>query len=114
MIDRRYKTPIMHRAVINSGVIYLGGVVADDFTVGMSVQMAQVCQKIETMLNELESGKDKLLHATLYITDMSLKTELNDAWTAWISPENLPARATVGVADLGKGVLVEAVVTARQ
>lgn len=114
MIDRRYKTPIMHRAVTSSDVVYLGGVVADDLSIGMFSQMEQVCQKIERMLKELGSGKDKLLQATLYITDMSRKNEMNDAWTAWIGPDHLPARATIGVADLGKDVLVEAVVTARQ
>lgn len=114
MIDRRYQTKIMHRAVVSSDVIYLGGVVADDMSGGMFHQMQQVCAKIERMLKELGSTKDKLLHATLYITDMSLKNEMNDAWTAWLNPESLPSRATIGVADLGEGTLVEAVVTARQ
>jgi len=114
LINRRYRTPIMHRAVISSDVIYFGGVVADDVSDGMFSQMEQVCKKIERMLGELGSSKEKLLQATLYITDMSLKNEMNDAWTGWLSPENLPSRATIGVADLGEGVLVEAVVTARQ
>lgn len=114
MIDRRYQTKIMHRAVIDSGVIYLGGVVADDVSVGMFSQMQQVCAKIERMLNETGSGKDRLLQATLYITDMALKSDMNEAWTSWLKPEDLPSRATIGVADLGEGVLVEAVVTARQ
>jgi enamine deaminase RidA (YjgF/YER057c/UK114 family) len=114
MIDRRYQTKIMHRAVLGADVIYFGGVVADDLSAGMFSQMQGVCAKVERMLKELGSSKEKLLQATLYITDMSLKNEMNEAWTAWLSPEHLPARATIGVADLGEGVLVEAVVTARQ
>ena len=37
---------------------------------------------------------------------------MDAAWTAWLSPEILPVRATVGVADLGGGALIEIVVTA--
>ena len=39
------------------------------------------------------------------------KKELDAAWTAFFG-ETLPTRATVGVADLGGGALIEVVVTA--
>jgi enamine deaminase RidA (YjgF/YER057c/UK114 family) len=32
---------------------------------------------------------------------MSKKEEMNAAWLAWLADEDLPARATIGVADLG-------------
>ena len=50
--------------------------------------------------------------AMIYATDFSQKDGLNEAWTEWLSPEQLPVRAFIGVAELGKDVLVEIVVTA--
>ncbi len=43
-----------------------------------------------------------------------MKEDMNGVWTSWLSPEHLPARATIGVADLGPRVLIEVVVAARQ
>jgi enamine deaminase RidA (YjgF/YER057c/UK114 family) len=37
---------------------------------------------------------------------------MDAAWKRWLSPENFPARATVGVADLGEDTLVEIMITA--
>lgn len=112
MITRHMNTPIMHRAVEHGGTVYVAGVVADDLKLPMKGQAAQALAKIEKVLNEVGSSKHKLLAATLYITDMSLKGEMNEAWNEWLAPEDKPARATIGVADLGEGVLIEIVVTA--
>ncbi|HEY9569064.1 MAG TPA: RidA family protein [Thalassobaculum sp.] len=112
MITRHMSTPIMHRAVEHGGTVYLAGVIGDDMKASMKVQTAQALAKIEKVLTETGSSKSKLLAATLYITDMSLKGEMNEAWNEWLAPADKPARATIGVADLGEGVLIEIVVTA--
>ncbi|MCC7276680.1 MAG: VacJ family lipoprotein [Alphaproteobacteria bacterium] len=52
-----------------------------------------------------------ILSATLYITDVAQKPALNKVWKEWLSAAHLPARAGIGVADLGPGVLVEVMVT---
>ncbi len=112
MITRTHPTPIMHRFVEHNGTIYFGGVIADDVSEGMGGQTAQICRKLDALLAAAGSDRTKLLSATLYVTDMSKKTEMNEAWTAWIAASDLPARATLGVAELGKNVLIEVVVTA--
>lgn len=112
MIDRILKTPIMHRMVAHNDVIYVGGLVADDRSQSMGGQTAQICEKLDTLLGQAGSDKTKLLSAMLYITDMSQKGEMNEAWTQWIDASDLPTRATIGVADLGEGILIEVVVTA--
>ncbi|MEX0760712.1 MAG: Rid family hydrolase [Tistlia sp.] len=43
---------------------------------------------------------------------MAQKPGMNEAWTSWIPADALPTRATLGVADLGEGVLIEVVITA--
>lgn len=112
MITRHMSTPIMHRVVEHAGTVYLGGVVADDLSQSMKGQTADVLSKIEKLLVQTGSGKDKLLAATLYITDMGQKDAMNEAWNAWLEAEHKPVRATIGVADLGANVLIEIVVTA--
>ncbi|ARE85673.1 2-iminobutanoate/2-iminopropanoate deaminase [Roseovarius sp. EC-HK134] len=113
MIKRIEKTKIMHRVVEHSGVVYLGGVIADEVNgTSMRAQVTEVCGKIEKLLSDAGSDKSKLLSATVFITDMSQKAELNDVWTSWLPAEDLPCRATIGVSDLGQNVLIEIVVTA--
>ncbi|MCW4113446.1 RidA family protein [Aurantimonas sp. MSK8Z-1] len=112
MVKRILQTPIMHRMVEHNGVVYLGGIVADDRSQSMGGQTAQICEKIDALLAEAGTDKTKLLTAMLYITDMSQKDAMNQAWTRWIEAGDLPTRATIGVADLGKDILIEIVVSA--
>jgi enamine deaminase RidA (YjgF/YER057c/UK114 family) len=112
MIRRHARTPIMHRVVEHNGVLYFGGIVAEDRSKPMKEQTEQILERIGALLAENGSDKTKLLAATLYITDMGMKDAMNAAWTAWFGPEDLPTRATIGVADLGPNTLIEVVVTA--
>lgn len=112
MSTRHFPTPIMHRVVEHNGVLYLGGIIADDLSQSMGGQTAQICNKIEDLLTRVGSDKSKLLSATLFVTDMSQKAAMNEAWTSWCPADSLPTRATLGVADLGQDVLIEIVITA--
>ncbi len=112
MIHRHTRTPIMHRIVEANGMLYFGGIVAEDKSASMRGQTEQILSRIGALLSEAGSGKDKVLTATIFITDMGQKDEMNEAWTGWFAPEHLPSRATIGVADLGPKVLIEVVITA--
>ena len=112
MVQRILQTPIMHRIVEHNGIVFLGGLIADDLTQTMGGQTADICAKLDKLLAEAGTDKTKLLSAMLYVTDMAQKGEMNAAWTAWIAADDLPTRATIGVADLGPNVLIEIVVTA--
>lgn len=113
MIKRIEKTKIMHRVVVSNGIAFLGGIIADDVSVGMKEQTAQICKKLDAVLAMAGSDKTKLLSAQLFITDMKAKDAMNAAWLEWLDGNDLPARATIGVADLGDpSILIEVVVTA--
>jgi enamine deaminase RidA (YjgF/YER057c/UK114 family) len=44
---------------------------------------------------------------------MSQKEEMNKAWLEWIPEDDLPSRATIGVASLGDpNRLIEVIITA--
>lgn len=111
-VQRYIQTPIMHRVVEANGFLFLGGVVADDRSQDMAGQTREILGKIEAYLAEAGSDKSKIVSATLYATDLGQKDAMNDVWKAWLTPADLPARATLGVNDLAPGALLEVVVTA--
>jgi len=53
-----------------------------------------------------------VLQVTICITNLAEKTDFNRVWKAYFKEVNLPARAVIGVADLGPGVKLELVATA--
>jgi enamine deaminase RidA (YjgF/YER057c/UK114 family) len=112
MISRHVRTPILHRAVAHAGVIHLAGMVADDKNLPVRGQTEQILRKLDALLKQHGSDASQMLSATIYLTDMSQKDDMNAAWTAFFKPEDLPARATIGVAELGPGTLIEVVATA--
>jgi enamine deaminase RidA (YjgF/YER057c/UK114 family) len=94
-------------------VLYFGGHAANDLSQGMADQTREVCAKLDKFLAELGSDKSKILAARIYLSDMSQKEEMNKAWLEWIPEDDLPSRATIGVASLGDpNRLIEVIITA--
>lgn len=109
-ITRKLRTPIQHRAVEANGLVFIGGTTADDTSVGMGEQTRNILGKIAGFLKEAGTDASHIVSTTIFVTDLSKKTEMNAAWTEFFG-DNLPTRATIGAADLG-GPLIEVVVTA--
>jgi len=107
MIKRTGPMAIGHKAVEHSNIVYVGGLIASDLSKDMKGQTEEIAAKIDTVLAEQGTDKSKLLSATIFVTDLNQRPAMNEAWAAWLSPADLPARATIGVNDLGKGVLIE-------
>ena len=105
-IDRIRPGAWNSKAVIHGDMIYLSGIVADDKSAGMKEQTKQVLAKIDAILVESGSNKTKIISSVVYMSDMDLKDEMNEAWMAWMDPDCPPARAGVGV-TLTPGTLVE-------
>src|SRR5262245_38424914 len=74
-------------------------------------QTRQVLARIEKNLAEAGSNKKQLLSATVYLTDITKKAEMDEVWNQWIGPENWPQRACVQ-AGLAPHTLVEITVIA--
>ena len=49
-------------------------------------QTRDALEALEARLREAGSSKRRILSATVYITDMARKAEMNAAWDAWIDP----------------------------
>jgi enamine deaminase RidA (YjgF/YER057c/UK114 family) len=105
---KRYgQAQYMHRAVEHNGMVFLAGATCDDASLDMAGQTREALAKVDQYLASAGTDKHKLISATIYVTDISKKPEMNAVWEAWLLPEELPTRATIGVADLGGSILLE-------
>jgi enamine deaminase RidA (YjgF/YER057c/UK114 family) len=88
--------PRMSEAVIHGGKLYACGIVADR-AAGKSVreQTRDILEQIDALLKVAGSDKTRILKANIWLTDISTFAEMNEAWDAWVTPGQTPARATV-------------------
>jgi enamine deaminase RidA (YjgF/YER057c/UK114 family) len=103
---------LLHEVVAHNDTLYLSGIVAEDLSLDMTGQAEDCLRQLETVLKAHGSDLDHVLHASIYIADMAQKPKFDAVWTRRFAARNLPARAGVGVADLGTKVLVEIVIIA--
>jgi enamine deaminase RidA (YjgF/YER057c/UK114 family) len=111
-IERTERGPIMSRIVEYNGVVYLCGLTADNQDAAIKGQTQQILAKIDKLLAAAGTDKARMLTATVYLSDMSKKPEMNEVWQTWIDPANPPTRACVGTALGTPQTLIEIVVSA--
>jgi enamine deaminase RidA (YjgF/YER057c/UK114 family) len=88
--------PGRSRAVIHDGRVFTVAT-AREKSASMRAQTESALAVLDRHLAEAGTDKSKLLSATVYITDMARKPEMNEAWMAWVDPANPPQRACIGV-----------------
>jgi len=110
-IKRSVRTPIQNRIVEIGDLVFVGGVIADDTAQSMGPQTQNILAKIEGYLGEVGLNRKAIVAAQIFVTELSQKKEMDAAWTSFFGDE-MPTRATVGVADLGGGAMIEVVTTA--
>lgn len=100
-------------AVVSGGLVY--AVATDPICAdGITAQTRNTLEDIERTLVKAGSAKTAIAQATVYLSDMSHKPEMDAVWCEWIGPEeNWPQRACIGV-ELEAGYLIEVVVTAAE
>jgi enamine deaminase RidA (YjgF/YER057c/UK114 family) len=103
---------LLHEVVEYNGVLYFGGIIAEDLSLDMAGQAADVLRQVDHLLALHGSNRDRVLSALVFVSDLALKPALNEVWKGYFRPAHLPARAAIGVGDLGPGVLLELVLTA--
>jgi enamine deaminase RidA (YjgF/YER057c/UK114 family) len=89
-------TPGRTRRVEHGEVVYCV-MTADDKTDTMKGQTEQALAQIDEHLAAAGTDKSRILTTTVYISDMAKKDEMDEAWLAWVDPQNPPARACLGV-----------------
>ncbi len=82
----------------NSGELVAGGIVA---------QAEQVMAHLGAILKAADLGFDALVKTTIYLVDLQDFAVVNEIYGRYFSVDLAPARATVQVAALPKGALIE-------
>jgi len=105
------------QAVKAGGFVFLSGQIPLDPETGeicgpdIESQTKRVMKNLEAVLKAAGTGMEKAVKTTIFLTNLSDFTVVNEIYGSYFK-ENPPARATVEVSGLPKGVLVEIEVTA--
>ena len=106
-----------NQAVLVNGSLYVSGQIAIDpetnelIMASIEEQTHQVLKNVSAILNEASFSFDDVVKTTIFLSDMSLFPKVNEIYGSYFTGE-FPARETVAVAGLPKGVNVEISVTA--
>lgn len=105
------------QAVIANGFLFASGQVAmnpENGNINLSsvtVETHQIMRNIKAVLIEADYEFSHIVKTTIFLSDMELFAEVNDAYGSYFDSE-FPARETVAVKGLPKGVNVEISITA--
>lgn len=110
MIERIEPGERSSKIVKYNGVAYLTGQVAEGPTI--QDQVRACLDKIDALLIEAGSSREKMLRVTIWLADMKDFAGLNEVWNAWVPTGHAPTRAC-GEAKLAREELkVEFIVEA--
>ena len=103
----------MSQAVVHNGTVYLAGQVSKNPD-GVQAQTRDILARIDELLATAGTDKSKLLSATVWLTDVSTWSAMNEVWDAWVDTANPPVRAAIEAALAGPEYKVEIMVVAAQ
>jgi enamine deaminase RidA (YjgF/YER057c/UK114 family) len=75
---------------------YFSGYVPET-SIGQSTeqQTKDVLDQIAESLAEIRSDKSRILHATIWLSDIAYYDAMNTVWDGWVVPGHAPARVCV-------------------
>ena len=99
------------QAIVVNGFVFCSGQIgldpkSQELASGIEAQTHQVLKNLEAVLLEAGSDLSHVVKTTIFITNMNDFATVNNIYEKYFEKHN-PARATVGVARLPKGALVE-------
>ena len=110
MIERMHTNARMSRIVKHGGIVYLCGQVGDGADV--AEQTRDCLARIDTLLAEAGSSRDRMLQAVIWLADMADFDAMNAVWDDWVPRGHAPARACGEARLAGDDLKVEIIVTA--
>jgi 2-iminobutanoate/2-iminopropanoate deaminase len=108
-----------NQAIKANGFVFVSGQVAiipatgEIVSSGIEPETHQVMNNILAILQTAGIGFEHIVKTTIFLSDMSLFAQVNEVYGSYFTG-NYPARETVAVKGLPKGVNVEISVTALQ
>jgi len=101
-----------NQAVQFGNMLFISGQIPIDPTTGNLLQenieqeTTQVMKNLEAILNEAKMDFSNVIKTSIFLTDMGQFAKVNDIYSRYFN-EDAPARETVQVSALPKGVNVE-------
>lgn len=105
------------QAIMAGQTLFCSGQIAIDpktnevLKVSVKEQTHQVMKNIDAVLKQAGLGYGNIVKSTIFVTDMNDFATVNEVYSSYLQAP-YPARSTVGVAALPKGVNVEIEVVA--
>ncbi len=107
------------QGIMVDGLLFVSGQIPIDPATGYvvddnaDIQTKQVMENIMAVLKEAQMDMSNIIKATIYLADMDDFSDVNKVYQSYLS-EPYPARATIEVSRLPKGVDVEIEVIAKK
>ena len=102
-----------NQAVLSDNTLYASGQIAinpatgDLVTENINDETTQVMQNIAAILQAADMTFENVVKATIFIMDMGDFARINSVYSTYFDEATAPARETVQVAGLPKGVNIE-------
>nr|WP_231395261.1 MULTISPECIES: RidA family protein [unclassified Herbaspirillum] len=114
-IERKHTNSRMSKIVSYGGLVYLCGQTANNSPAAegdATVQTTEVLARIDGLLAEAGTTRDRILSTTVYLRDIADFAAMNAVWDAWVPAGTAPARTTVEARLGASSLLVEMTVVA--
>ncbi len=101
------------QGVLKGNTLYLSGQIAINPSTGelvmdsVEAEAIQVMENIKVLLEAADMNFDDVVKTTIFLTSMNDFLKVNTIYACYIDEKNAPARETVAVSGLPKGVNVE-------
>ena len=105
------------QAMVANGMVFTSGALPLDPETGALVnggiveQTHQTLKNLQAVVEAAGASVETIVQVVIYLTDMKDFDKMNEVYATYFN-DHFPARATVGVAALAKGALVEIQATA--
>jgi enamine deaminase RidA (YjgF/YER057c/UK114 family) len=111
-ITRHEETEIYSKAAEAAGLVFTAGIVPSDLARDVKGQTEEVLREIDRLLALAGTSKSKVVQATIWLADIRLREQMNEAYKAWTGGRDTPVRACVEAKLVDPRMLVEISVVA--
>ena len=107
MLNRIRPNGRLSQAVVANGFVFVSGQGSEDPSKSISAQAEEVLGRLDTLLAEAGSGRDRIVFADIALSDIANYAAFNLVWDAWVDKDAPPARACSEKRVSAKPYLVE-------
>jgi len=100
-IQRHGTTARYSDIVVHNGTAWIVEVPATEGA-DAATQTREILDSLDSLLARAGSGRERLLMATIYLTDLADYDAMNAVWDTWLPAGTAPSRACVQVAGLAR------------